>query len=58
MGKHYPIFEENEIDYEVFLGLTEDDLRALNLPLGPQKKIAAEIERLSKAAATTMRGNS
>ena len=39
-------FDENQIDFEVLLDLTEDDLRELGLPMGPRKKLLKAIAAL------------
>ena len=62
LGKYYPIFVKKEVDYEAFLRLTKDDLDKTmdgsGIQIGPKKNIVAEIERLNKAAGTTMTGKS
>ena len=40
------LFEENEIDGDVLLELTNDDLKDLGLPLGSRKKLLKAIARV------------
>ena len=47
LEKYAPVFLENEIDMDVLVSLTEDDLRELALPLGPRKKVLKALEALS-----------
>ena len=46
--KYVRIFEENDIDYETFLGLSKDECRELHLPLCARKKIMSEIDVLKR----------
>ena len=46
LGAYAPRFEENLIDGEALLQLTEADLAELGLPLGPRVKIRAALEEL------------
>ncbi len=54
LAKYAGTFAENEIDFEVLRHLHEDDLRELDLPLGPRKKLLAAIETLKASDATTL----
>jgi class 3 adenylate cyclase/tetratricopeptide (TPR) repeat protein len=46
-GRFADLFEENEIDGEVLLELTDADLESLGLPLGPRKKLIKAIAALA-----------
>jgi class 3 adenylate cyclase len=48
-GRFTDLFEENEIDGEVLVELTDDDLAKLGLPLGPRKKLLNAIANLDQA---------
>ena len=48
-GRFVDLFEGNEIDGEVLLELTDDDLAKLGLPLGPRKKLLKAITSLDQA---------
>ena len=50
LEKYGPVFADAEIDFEALPQLSEDDLKELGLPLGPRRKIASAIARLSDAA--------
>jgi class 3 adenylate cyclase/tetratricopeptide (TPR) repeat protein len=47
LGKYAQAFVDNEIDFEVFADLTEDDLEKLGLPMGPRKKLLRAAEDLT-----------
>jgi len=47
---HEPAFRENEIDAEVLPELTESDLSALGLPIGPRRKLLKAITALRHGA--------
>ncbi len=47
-GRFADLFEANEIDGEVLLELTDDDLAKLGLPLGPRKKFLKAIAALDQ----------
>ncbi len=47
LSKYSGIFAENEIDLEVIPELTEADLRELQLPMGPRKKLLKAIAALT-----------
>ena len=46
LGKYIETFAENEIDIEVLPHLTEEDIQALGLPLGPRRKLLTAIAAL------------
>lgn len=46
LGEFRPVFEENLIDEDALIGLTDADLSELGLPLGPRVKIRAGLEEL------------
>ena len=41
-------FEKHGLDYEGFLDLNDNDFREMNIPIGPRKKFAKEIQELKK----------
>lgn len=43
LGEYMPRFEEQKIDLDTLLLLTESDLKSLNLPLGPYRKLVTAI---------------
>jgi hypothetical protein len=43
LERYEPEFRENEIDAEVLPELTESDLSALGLPIGPRRKLLKAI---------------
>ena len=45
-------FAENQIDFEVLLDLSEDDMRELGLPMGPRKKLLKAIAALESEPST------
>lgn len=47
LEKYSAIFAENEIDADVLTDLTEQDLKDLNIPLGPRKKLLKAIAALA-----------
>ncbi|MGE5169308.1 MAG: AAA family ATPase [Rudaea sp.] len=47
LGKYAARFAENEIDFDVLPDLSEDDLRDLDVPLGPRKKLLKAIAALA-----------
>ena len=51
LGQYAQAFVDNEIDLEVLLELTEDDLRELGLPMGPRKKLLKAVADKSVQAA-------
>jgi class 3 adenylate cyclase len=52
LGKYAARFAENEIDFEVLPDLSEDDLRDLDIPLGPRKKLLKAIAALGRDGGT------
>ena len=48
LTKYGPLFAENEIDFDVLPDLTEQDLKDLNIPLGPRKKLLKAIAAFVK----------
>jgi class 3 adenylate cyclase len=46
LERYEPAFRENEIDAEVLPDLTESDLSALGLPIGPRRKLLKAIAAL------------
>jgi class 3 adenylate cyclase/tetratricopeptide (TPR) repeat protein len=52
LGKYGSVFEEAEIDFDTLPGLVEDDLRELNLPVGPRRKISTAIALLAQSKST------
>jgi predicted ATPase/class 3 adenylate cyclase len=50
LSKYSGLFAENEIDFDVLTELTEQDLKDLQIPLGPRKKILKGIEALRDGA--------
>jgi len=57
LSQHALAFAENQIDFEVLLDLSEDDLRELGLPMGPRKKLLKAIAAL-KSEPSTAENNS
>ena len=45
--KYAHIFEENAIDYDALIALTESDLQKLNIPIGVLAKLRKEIARIN-----------
>src|SRR5215472_3366416 len=50
LERYEPAFRENEIDAEVLAQLTESDLAALGLPIGPRRKLLTAITALRDGA--------
>src|SRR5215468_2139907 len=50
LERYEPAFRENEIDAEVVPELTESDLSALGLPIGPRRKLLKAIAALREGA--------
>ena len=48
LDKYLHIFEENEIEYDDFIRLSDDNLRELNIPMGARMKIRDEIESIKE----------
>ena len=51
LAKYAKLFAENEVDFEVLPDLTEQDLKDLDIPLGPRKKLLKAIAALTESAA-------
>lgn len=49
LGDYLSRFEEQKIDLETLLILTETDLKSLNLPLGPYRKLVNAINERKTA---------
>ena len=49
LEKYSDVFVRSEVDLDAVRHLSEDDLKELDLPLGPRKKILVAIEALSEA---------
>ena len=47
LEKYSTVFAENEVDIDVLTALTEQDLKDLNIPLGPRKKLLKAIVELA-----------
>ena len=50
LERYEPAFREHEIDAEVLRQLTETDLAALGLPIGPRRKLLTAIAALRQRA--------
>ena len=50
LAKYASTFAENEVDLDVLPELSEEDLKGLDIPLGPRKKILRAIAALTNAA--------
>ena len=46
LERYEPAFRENEVDAEVLPELTESDLVAMGLPVGPRRKLLTAIAGL------------
>ena len=44
LAKYQRVFDQHEIEYEVFLNLNKEELKELNIPIGPAAKLIKEIE--------------
>lgn len=49
LEEHMHIFEKQQIDLDTLMLLTEADLKSLNLPLGPFRKLAIAIQERKSA---------
>ena len=49
LEKYQAVFAENDVDFEVLLELTEQDLEKLGISLGHRKKLLRAIANLSSA---------
>jgi class 3 adenylate cyclase/tetratricopeptide (TPR) repeat protein len=54
LARYIPLFTENEIDFDILPDLTEQDLKDLDIPLGPRKKLIKAIAALDGIAAPTI----
>src|SRR5215469_2693471 len=50
LERYEPAFREHEIDAEVLPQLTESDLSALGLPIGPRRRLLTAIAALREGA--------
>ena len=48
LDKYLATFEKDEVDYEGFLELDDNELKEMKIPIGARKKIVKEIEELKK----------
>jgi len=48
LGKYGDLFAENEVGLRDLPGITDDDLKELDLPLGPRRRILMAIETLDE----------
>src|SRR5437870_6139727 len=55
LEKLAPVFVENEIDFDILPLLTEADIRELDLPLGPRRKLLAALGTLRNREASPPR---
>ena len=58
LERYEPAFRENEIDAEVLPDLTESDLSALGLPIGPRRKLLKAIAALREGNESSSRWRS
>lgn len=49
LKEYIPLFEEQKIDLDSLMLLTENDLKSLNLPLGPYRKLVTAINERKTA---------
>lgn len=49
LREYLPRFEEQKIDLDTLMLLTENDLKTLNLPLGPYRKLVTAISERKSA---------
>lgn len=49
LGEYLPKFEEQKIDLDTLIILTENDLKSLNLPIGPHRKLVNAIHERKAA---------
>lgn len=49
LEQHYDLLQHHQIDLETLMILTEDDLRTLNLPLGPYRRLVVAIAERKQA---------
>jgi class 3 adenylate cyclase len=53
LGKYAQVFADNELTLEILPDLTEDDLRELDLPMGPRKQLLKAIATLTSSEPET-----
>ena len=46
LEKYCATFEENEVDFDAFLQLQDEDYKDMKIPIGPRRKIKTEINRI------------
>ncbi|XP_055537422.1 pre-mRNA splicing regulator USH1G [Wyeomyia smithii] len=51
LDDYYPVFQKNEIDMETLMLLTEGDIKSLDLPIGPHRKLCNAIQERREALA-------
>jgi Usher syndrome type-1G protein len=51
LEEHFELLNQHQIDLDTLILLTEDDLRFLNLPLGPYRRLAVAIQERKSALA-------
>lgn len=49
LGEYLPQFEEQKIDLDTLMILTENDLKSLKLPLGPHRKLVNAVSERKTA---------
>ena len=49
LAKYAPLFEEHEITFDVLPHLTDADVERLHLPIGSQRRLKVELEKLAAA---------
>ena len=49
LGEYLPKFEEQKVDLDTLMLLTESDLKTFNLPLGPYRKLVTAINERKAA---------
>ncbi|APO74521.1 adenylate/guanylate cyclase protein [Rhizobium etli 8C-3] len=54
LDKYAEVFTANEVDFDALRHLTEQDLRELDLPIGPRRKILAAIAALDDDTASPL----
>lgn len=51
LEEHFELLNQHQIDLDTLILLTEDDLKFLNLPLGPYRRLAVAIQERKAALA-------
>ena len=49
LDEYLPLFSKEDVDLESLMLLTDDDLKQMNLPLGPRRKLAGAIKQRKDA---------